>query len=85
MLSYIEIGKQEGATLALGGNRLLENGLDKGYFVGPAVFVDVKQNMRIVQEEIFGPVVVIQKFKDEAEAVKLANDTVYGLAGAVFQ
>jgi len=84
VLSYIEIGKQEGATLALGGNRLLENGLDKGYFVGPAVFVDVKQNMRIVQEEIFGPVVVIQKFKDEAEAVKLANDTVYGLAGAVF-
>ncbi|MFL6557153.1 MAG: aldehyde dehydrogenase family protein, partial [Bacillus sp. (in: firmicutes)] len=84
VLSYIEIGKQEGATLACGGNRIVKNGLDNGYFVEPTVFVDVKQDMRIVQEEIFGPVVVIQKFKDESEAIKLANSTVYGLAGGVF-
>jgi len=84
VLSYIEIGKQEGARIACGGNRIETNGLDKGYFVEPTVFVDVQQDMRIVQEEIFGPVVVIQKFKDEKEAVVLANDTIYGLAGGVF-
>jgi betaine-aldehyde dehydrogenase len=84
VLHYIELGKQEGAVLACGGKRIVSNGLDKGYFVEPTVFIDVKQEMRIVQEEIFGPVVVIQKFKDESEAVKLANSTVYGLAGAVF-
>ncbi|MGJ7911520.1 aldehyde dehydrogenase family protein [Neobacillus sp. LXY-1] len=84
VLYYIDLGKQEGATVACGGNRITTNGLDKGFFVEPTVFVDVKQDMRIVQEEIFGPVVCIQKFKDEEEAIKLANDTVYGLAGGVF-
>ncbi|NRD76274.1 aldehyde dehydrogenase family protein [Bacillus sp. BRMEA1] len=84
VLSYIEIGKQEGATLACGGNRMIHDELAKGYFVEPTVFVDVQHDMRIVQEEIFGPVVCIQKFEDEEEAVKLANGTVYGLAGGVF-
>ncbi|WP_428912424.1 aldehyde dehydrogenase family protein [Niallia sp. Krafla_26] len=84
ILEYIEIGKNEGATLACGGNRITENGLDKGFFIEPTAFTDVTPDMRIVQEEIFGPVAVIQKFKDEAEAIKLANDTVYGLAGGVF-
>ncbi|GHH97737.1 betaine-aldehyde dehydrogenase [Neobacillus kokaensis] len=84
VLDYIELGKQEGAKVACGGSRIIHNGLENGYFVEPTVFVDVKQDMRIVQEEIFGPVVIIQKFKDESEAVKLANGTVYGLAGAVF-
>lgn len=84
VLKYIEIGQQEGAKIAAGGNRIVSNGLETGYFVEPTVFVDVQQDMRIVQEEIFGPVVVIQKFKDEEEAIKLANDTDYGLAGAVF-
>ncbi|MEH7403238.1 MULTISPECIES: aldehyde dehydrogenase family protein [Bacillaceae] len=84
VLSYIQIGKEEGARLACGGNRIEKNGLEKGYFVEPTVFADVEQNMRIVQEEIFGPVVCIQKFKSEEEALKLANGTVYGLAGAVF-
>lgn len=84
VLSYIEVGKQEGAEIACGGNRIITNGLEKGYFVEPTVFVNVKQDMRIVQEEIFGPVVVVQKFRDEQEALKLANDTVYGLAGGVF-
>ncbi|USK70795.1 aldehyde dehydrogenase family protein [Peribacillus asahii] len=84
ILNYIEIGKQEGATLAAGGHRLVDDGLDKGFFIAPTVFTDVTPDMRIVQEEIFGPVVVIQKFKDEEEAIKLANDTDYGLAGGVF-
>jgi betaine-aldehyde dehydrogenase len=84
ILEYIEIGKKEGATLACGGNRITENGLDKGFFVEPTVFIDVTPEMRIVKEEIFGPVAVIQKFKDEEEAIKLANDTIYGLAGGVF-
>jgi betaine-aldehyde dehydrogenase len=84
VLKYIEIGKEEGARLICGGKRITKNGLDKGFFVEPTVFVDVKPDMRIVQEEIFGPVAVIQKFKDEQEAIELANNTVYGLAGAVF-
>ncbi|TDK62458.1 aldehyde dehydrogenase family protein [Bacillus salipaludis] len=84
VLHYIDLGKQEGAKIACGGNRIVDNGLENGYFVEPTVFVDVNNDMKIVQEEIFGPVVCIQKFKDEAEAIKLANSTVYGLAGAVF-
>lgn len=84
ILEYIQIGQEEGATLACGGNRIQENGLEKGFFIEPTVFTDVTSDMRIVREEIFGPVVVIQQFKDEEEAIRLANDTEYGLAGAVF-
>lgn len=84
VLDYIEIGKREGARIACGGNRIASAGLENGYFVEPTVFVEVKADMRIVQEEIFGPVVVIQKFSTEKEAIHLANDTVYGLAGGVF-
>jgi betaine-aldehyde dehydrogenase len=84
VLNYIQIGLDEGATLLCGGNRITEGEYGKGYFVEPTIFIDTKPDMRIVQEEIFGPVLVVQKFKDEAEAIKLANDTVYGLAGAVF-
>ncbi|OJU18541.1 MAG: aldehyde dehydrogenase [Clostridiales bacterium 43-6] len=84
VLSYIEIGKEEGATLLCGGYRLTENGLDKGYYIKPTIFKDVTPDMRIVKEEIFGPVLVVQKFSTEAEAIEIANDTVYGLAGGVF-
>jgi betaine-aldehyde dehydrogenase len=84
ILEYIRIGQEEGATLATGGKRITDRGLDKGFFIEPTVFVDVKQNMRIVQEEIFGPVVTIQMFKDEKEAIELANGVDFGLAGAVF-
>lgn len=84
VLSYIEIGKQEGARLVYGGNRLTNNGLDKGYFVEPTIFVDTTPDMRIVQEEIFGPVLAVQKFKTEEEAIALANGTKYGLAAGVF-
>ncbi|MCP1450185.1 aldehyde dehydrogenase family protein [Priestia megaterium] len=84
VLKYVEIGKQEGAHLVCGGNRITSSGLEKGFFVEPTVFSNVTSNMKIVQDEIFGPVVVIQTFKDEKEAIKLANDTEYGLAGSVF-
>lgn len=84
VLDYIESGKKEGATVAIGGIRLTEGELGKGFFIAPTVFVDVENDMRIVQEEIFGPVVTVQKFKTEEEAIKLANSTKYGLAGAVF-
>lgn len=84
VLKYIEIGKQEGARLVCGGNRITSSGMEKGFFVEPTVFSSVTSNMKIVQDEIFGPVVVIQTFKDEKEAIKLANDTEYGLAGSVF-
>jgi len=84
VLRYIEIGKDEGAEIVCGGKRILADGKGNGFFIEPTVFVNVKPDMRIVQEEIFGPVVVIQKFKDEQEAIELANGTDYGLAGGVF-
>lgn len=84
VLEYIEIGKREGATLAFGGYRLTDGDLAKGFFIAPTIFTDVTNTMRIVQEEIFGPVVTVQKFKNEEEAIKLANSTIYGLAGGVF-
>lgn len=74
IMGYIEAGKQGGATLALGGKR---HG-DKGYFIQPTVFTDVTPDMKIAQEEIFGPVAAIQKFKDEAEAISIANNSNYG-------
>jgi len=80
VLNYIQKGVEEGAKLLCGGERLFE----KGYFVAPTIFTDTHENMTIVKEEIFGPVLVIQTFKDEEEAIKLANNTIYGLAGAVF-
>ncbi len=82
--AYIALGRQEGASLACGGGRLPGELGEKGNFVMPTIFTDTRRDMRIVQEEIFGPVLAVQTFKDEAEAVKLANDTIYGLAGAVF-
>lgn len=84
VLKYIEIGKKEGATLLCGGERYLEGEGAKGFFVRPTIFDNCISDMTIVQEEIFGPVVTIQTFKTEEEAIVLANDTVYGLAGAVF-
>lgn len=81
---YIEIGKAEGATLALGGSSMTKEHLENGFFIEPTVFIDVTSDMRIVREEIFGPVVTIQKFKNEEEAIRTANDTDYGLAGSVF-
>ncbi|MEB3100843.1 aldehyde dehydrogenase family protein [Ferviditalea candida] len=84
VLGYIKLGVEEGARLVCGGNRMTGGGYEQGCFVEPTIFVDAAPNMRIVQEEIFGPVLVVQKFKDEQEAIALANGTVYGLAGGVF-
>lgn len=84
VLEYIELGKKEGAKLELGGERLEGGKYEKGFYVNPTIFTNVKPEMRIVQEEIFGPVAVVQKFKSEDEAVELANNSAYGLAGAVF-
>lgn len=84
VLWYIEKGKEEGAVVACGGERYLENGCDKGYFVRPTVFDRCTDDMTIVKEEIFGPVVTVQTFRTEQEAIDMANNTPYGLAGAVF-
>lgn len=84
ILAYIQLGIEEGATLATGGHRIKTDDLADGFFIEPTVFTDVTGDMRIVREEIFGPVVTIQAFKDEAEAIQAANATDYGLAGAVF-
>lgn len=80
VMSYIEAGKQEKAKLLTGGKRVG----DKGYFIEPTVFADVQDNMKIAQEEIFGPVMSILKFKDMAEVVERANKSMYGLAAAVW-
>ncbi|MFD0693547.1 aldehyde dehydrogenase family protein [Paenibacillus sp. GCM10027628] len=80
VLDYVKIGLDEGATLLCGGKRIE----GKGYFMEPAIFTDTTPEMRIVQEEIFGPVLVIQKFATEDEAIRLANGTKFGLAGGVF-
>jgi betaine-aldehyde dehydrogenase len=84
VMEYIELGKKEGAKLEVGGDKPSNKDLANGYFVNPTIFSNVKPDMRIAQEEIFGPVVVIEKFKTEDEAIELANDSQYGLAGAVF-
>src|SRR6201997_1237058 len=76
ILDYVSIGQKEGALLTTGGTRIG----DRGYFISPAVFADVRHEMRISQEEIFGPVVSVIKFRDEAEALRLANGTAYSLA-----
>ncbi len=81
---YIEIGKKEGAKLEVGGDCPQGSKYEKGFYINPTVFSNVKQDMRIVQEEIFGPVAVVQKFSKEEEALSMANDSPYGLAGAVF-
>lgn len=81
--SYIKKGIAEGATLVTGGAEQPE-GLPKGYFVKPTVFANVKNNMTIAQEEIFGPVLCIIPYEDEEDAIRIANDTVYGLAGGVW-
>jgi betaine-aldehyde dehydrogenase len=80
----VQSGLEEGAELLVGGKRLSGPGHEGGYFIEPTIFVNTRPDMRIVREEIFGPVLAVQLFDTEEEAVRLANDTVYGLAGAVF-
>ncbi|KAF2179685.1 aldehyde dehydrogenase [Zopfia rhizophila CBS 207.26] len=81
ILSYIDVGKSEGATVVCGGQA---RGDSKGFYIEPTIFTDVTDSMRIYQEEIFGPVVVIATFETEDEAIRRANDTTYGLGASVF-
>jgi aldehyde dehydrogenase len=84
ILRYIDIGKQEGATCVTGGEQLHLGGeFENGYYVKPTVFVG-HNKMRIFQEEIFGPVLSVTKFKNVDEAIEIGNDTVYGLGAGVW-
>ncbi|EJO2021952.1 betaine-aldehyde dehydrogenase [Vibrio parahaemolyticus] len=84
VLSAIESAKGSGATLLTGGYKVTDNGLQNGNFVAPTVFIDCDDSMSHVQQEIFGPVMSVLKFSDEAEVIERANDTDYGLAAGVF-
>ncbi len=83
VLRYIEVGKSEGATLVTGGYRYTEGECAKGFYIKPTIFDNCTQDMTIMKEEIFGPVACISTFRTEEEAIELANDTEYGLAGTV--
>ena len=82
--SYVRLAEKEGAQVLYGGSRPEGAEFEKGHWYLPTVIVDVTNDMRVAQEEIFGPVVVIMKFSDEREAVRLANDTIYGLAASLW-
>jgi len=84
ILAYVEVGKKEGAKVAVGGARATGGGLEKGAFMQPTLLVDVNNRMRVAQEEIFGPVAAVIKFKTEDEVIAMANDSEYGLGGAVW-
>lgn len=84
VLDYIAIGQEEGAKLLVGGERLNQDDLHKGYYVSPAVFEDVKPEMRIANEEIFGPVIALIKVKNSEEAIEVANSTRYGLSASLY-
>ena len=83
ILSYIEIGKSEGAKLLTGGIRQYPIGCEGGYFISPAIFADCRDDMQIVREEIFGPVMAVLRFDNEAEVIKRANDTEFGLGAGI--
>jgi aldehyde dehydrogenase (NAD+) len=80
----MDIAKAEGARCILGGGPATASDLPGGQFVEPTIFVDVDPNMRIAREEVFGPVLAIMGFDEEADAIKMANDTIYGLAAGVW-
>jgi aldehyde dehydrogenase (NAD+) len=80
---YISLGRQEGATVAIGGSGSPE-GLERGWYVRPTLFTNAHNKMRVAREEIFGPVVTVIPYEDIADAVEIANDSDYGLAGSVW-
>jgi aldehyde dehydrogenase (NAD+) len=84
VLKYIEYGKEDGAELEYGGRALKDGRLAKGYFVEPTIFDRVEPNMRIAQEEIFGPVLSVLRVKDFDEAMDVANGVRYGLSSSIF-
>lgn len=79
---YIAAGRREGAVCTIGGGR--PEGLERGYYVEPTVFTNVDNSMRIARDEIFGPVVVVISYEDEVDAIRIANDSIYGLSGSVW-
>lgn len=82
--NYMKVAKEDGATIAVGGQRPEREDLQNGFFFEPTVITNCDTSMRIVQEEVFGPVVTVEGFETEEEAIRLANDSIYGLAGGVF-
>ena len=84
VMSYLEIGKREGAQLVCGGDRLRGHAYDRGWFVAPTIFDHVKPDMRIAREEIFGPVLSVLRVKNFDEAMDVANDVVYGLSSSIY-
>lgn len=84
VLSYIQLGKDEGATLVFGGEQIKPQGCQDGFFVGPTIFTDCTDDMSIVRDEIFGPVMSILSFETEQEVIARANDTEFGLAAGIF-
>jgi acyl-CoA reductase-like NAD-dependent aldehyde dehydrogenase len=81
---YIELGIKEGATVISGGNVAKIPGHESGYFIEPTIFTNVRNDMRIAQEEIFGPVTMIMRWNDEADMIRMANDSTYGLGGGLW-
>jgi betaine-aldehyde dehydrogenase len=84
VLGYIEKGQDEGAKVAIGGGKGVDRGLERGWFIEPTVFANVDNKMTIAQEEIFGPVVAVIPYDDVEDAVRIANDSIYGLSGSVW-
>lgn len=84
VLGYVDLAKEEGADIAVGGCQLLDEDLKDGYFTMPTLITNANNDMRVAQEEIFGPVAVVIKFKDEADVIEMANKSEYGLGGGVW-
>jgi aldehyde dehydrogenase (NAD+) len=84
VMQYIELGKAEGATLATGGQAARVPGFERAPFVEPTIFANVRNDSRLAQEEIFGPVLAVIPYKNLTEAIQMANDTIYGLGAAVW-
>ena len=82
--AYVDAGRAEGAEVLVGGGRVTDGELADGYFFAPTILGNVTSDMRVAQEESFGPVMTVESFTDEADAVRIANDSIYGLAGAVW-
>lgn len=84
ILNYIDSAEKQGARIACGGKRITEEPFNKGFYVEPTIIVDATNDMTAAREEIFGPVLIVIKFKTEEEAIQIANDSIYGLAGGVW-
>ncbi len=84
ILGYIDLARQEGATILTGGKRITGAGYDDGFFIQPTILTNVTNKMRVAQEEIFGPVLCVIPFDNEEDVIEMANDSEYGLAGAVW-